>query len=157
TLLAAQKAGTRWKFVSISDPIDQIGPIGGALTLSNLPPFCAGSTYNPGNADGGKSYIGGYPAEPNDLLKFITRNQITNVVFIATDDHQNRINELTYSPTGQTEDQSSYVKVPSVFSIVAGPLGATGPDLITNHTFAMAQQYANSVVAAQQAAGVEPI
>jgi len=157
TLLAAQKAGTRWKFVSISDPIDQIGPIGGALTLSNLPSFGAGSTYSPVNADGGKSYIGGYRAERNDLLKFIADNQITNVVFIATDDHQNRINELTYSPTGQTEDQSSYVKVPSVFSIVAGPLGATGPDLITNHTFAMAQQYANSVVAAQQAAGVEPI
>jgi hypothetical protein len=51
---------------------------------------------------------------------------VTNVVFIATDDHQNRINELTYSPTGQTEDQSGYVKVPGVFSIVAGPLGATG-------------------------------
>jgi hypothetical protein len=83
--------------------------------------------------------------------------QITNVVFIATDDHQNRINELTYSPTGNTENQFTYVKVPYAFSIVAGPLGATGPDLITNHTFAMAQQYANSIVAAQQAAGVEPI
>ena len=49
------------------------------------------------------------------------------------------------------------MKVPYAFSIVAGPLGATGPDLITNHTFAMAQQYANSIVAAQQLAGVEPL
>jgi hypothetical protein len=157
TLLDAQAAGTPWKFISISDPIDQLGPIGGALTLNNLPSFGAGSTYSPVNADGGKSYMGGYRAERNDLLKWIADNRITNVVFIATDDHQNRINELTYSPTGQTEDQSSYVKVPYAFSIVAGPLGATGPDLITNHTFAMAQQYANSIAAAQQAAGVEPI
>src|SRR5262249_22265530 len=74
----------------------------------------------------------------------------------ATDDHQNRINELTYSPS-DTENQASYVKVPHVFSVVAGPLGATGPDLITNHSFAMAQQYANSIAAAQEAAGVEPI
>jgi phosphodiesterase/alkaline phosphatase D-like protein len=156
TLLEAQNAGTPWKFVSISDPIDQVGPIGGALTLNNLPSFGAGSTYAAVNSDGGKSYMGGYRAERNDLLKFIADNQITNVVFIATDDHQNRINELTYSPTGNTENQFTYVKVPYAFSIVAGPLGATGPDLITNHTFAMAQQYANSIVAAQQAAGVEP-
>src|SRR5262249_22840683 len=60
-------------------------------------------------------------------------------------------------PTGNTENQFTYVKVPYVFSIVAGPLGATGPDLITNHTFTMAQQYANSIVAAQQAAGIEPM
>src|SRR5512132_2678804 len=86
----------------------------------------------------------------------MAESPITNVVFISTDDHQNRINELTYSPTGNTENQFGYVKVPNVFSIVAGPLGATGPDLITNHTFAMAQQYADSIVAAQQAAGVEP-
>jgi len=156
TLVEAQNAGTPWKFVSVSDPIDQVGPIGSALTLNNLPSFGTGSTYAPVNSDGGKSYMGGYRSERNALLKFIADSQITNVVFIATDDHQNRINELTYSPTGNTENQFNYVKVPYVFSIVAGPLGATGPDLITNHTFAMAQQYANSIVAAQQAAGIEP-
>jgi len=157
TLLAAQATGTTWKFVTISDPIDQIGPIGGALTLNNLPSFGVGSTYAPVNADGGKAYMGGYRAERNALLKFIADHQIANVVFLATDDHQNRINELTYSPVGQTENQASYVKVPYCFSIVCGPLGATGPDLITNHTFAMAQQYADSIVAAQQVAGVEPL
>src|SRR5262245_40668289 len=157
TLLDAQNDGVTWKFVSVSDPVDQIGPIGGALALNNLPSFGAGSTYSPVNADGGKAYVGGYRAERNDLLKFIADNNIVNVVFISTDDHQNRINELLYSPTGATGAQTSYVKVPYVFSIVAGPLGATGPDLITNHTFAMAQQYANSIVAAEQAAGVDPI
>jgi len=164
TLLDAQNAGTAWKFVAVSDPIDQIGPIGGSLTLTGLPNFGSGvdgngnaSPYGPVNSDGGKSWIGGYRAERNALLKFIADHQITNVVFLATDDHQNRINELTYSPTGQTEVQSSYVKAPYVFSVVAGPLGATGPDLITNHTFAVAQQLANSLVNAQQTAGVEPI
>jgi phosphodiesterase/alkaline phosphatase D-like protein len=156
TLLDAQNAGTPWKFVVISDPIDQLGPIGGALTLLNLPNFGPGG-YAPVNADGGKAYQGGYRAERNELLKFIADNHIINVVFLATDDHQNRINELTYSPTSLTGNQASYVKVPYVFSIVAGPLGATGPDLITIHTFAMAQQYANSIFAAQQLAGVEPL
>jgi phosphodiesterase/alkaline phosphatase D-like protein len=167
TLLDAERAGTRWKFVSVSDPIDQIGPLGGALALKNLPCFysvgcnadgtpVSGPAYSPVNADGGKSYIGGYRWERNELLRFIAEHHIVNVVFIATDDHQNRINELTYSPT-DPENQATYVRVPHAFSIVAGPLGATGPDLITNHTFAMAQQYANSIAAAQEAAGVEPL
>lgn len=157
TLLEAQNAGTTWKFISISDPIDQLGPIGGALTLNNLPNFGAGSTYGAVNADGGKSWQGGYRAERNALLKFIADHQITNVVFLSTDDHQNRINELTYSPTGETENQASYVKAPYVFEIVAGPLGATGPDLITDHSFSVAKQLADSIAAAQQAAGIEPL
>src|SRR5262245_66019610 len=37
TLLAADQAGVIWKFINISDPIDQIGPIGGNLTLVNPP------------------------------------------------------------------------------------------------------------------------
>jgi hypothetical protein len=163
-LLAAQTAGITWKFVSVSDPIDQLGPIGGSLTLTNLPSFGAGvdgngasSPYAAVSSDGGKSWIGGYRAERNALLKFIADNKITNVVFMSTDDHQNRVNELTYSPTGDTENQASYVKVPYTFEIVAGPLGATGPDLITNHTFAMAQQLANSLATAQAAAGIEPL
>src|SRR6185295_15920347 len=73
TLLDAQNNGTTWKFVSISDPIDQLGPIGGALT----------GTITSVNADGGKSYMGGYRAERNALLKFIEDNHITNVVFLS--------------------------------------------------------------------------
>ena len=164
TLLAAQNAGIIWKFIAISDPIDQIGPIGGALTLSNLPSFGSGvdgngasSPYSPVSSDGGKSWMGGYRAERNALLKYIADNKITNVVFLTTDDHQNRVNELTYSPTGDTENQASYVKVPYTFEIVAGPLGATGPDLFTNHTFAAVQQLANSIYNAQKAAGIEPV
>ena len=156
TLLTAQQAGTPWKVIQISNPIDQIGPIGGALSLSNLPSFGQGSTYSPVSSDGGKSWQGGYRAERNALLKFIADNQIINVVFITTDDHQNRVNELTYSPTNQTSVQSSYIKVPYCFEIVAGPLGATGPDLITNHAFSMSQQLSQSLYNAQVSAGIEP-
>jgi len=233
TLLAAQQAGTPWKFINISDPIDEIGPIGGVLTLNNAPTTAdygtlgsitsvtttaastssktitvastvglvagqsvtgtgvpastvisaintdgttftvnnnstiangatltltpAASTYAPVSSDGGKSWMGGYRAERNALLKFIADNKIRNVVFLATDDHQNRINELTYSPTGDTGNQSSYVKVPYCFEVVCGPLGATGPDFIQNHTFALSKKLADSIANAQVAAGVEPI
>jgi hypothetical protein len=232
TLLASDQAGTTWKFINISDPIDQIGPIGGSLTLVNPPTqaeygtlgsitsivtsasttnmtitvgstvglvvgqgvsgtgvpanttittintdgttfrvsnnctiangttlalTAAPSTYAPVNSDGGKSWMGGYRAERNALLKFIADNQIHNVVFLATDDHQNRINELLYSPTGQTGDQTTYVKVPYCFEIVCGPLGATGPDLISNHSFSLVTKLADSIANAQTAANIEPI
>ncbi|MDB9449912.1 ExeM/NucH family extracellular endonuclease, partial [Dolichospermum circinale] len=147
TLLDAQTAGTPWKFVSLSDPIDQLGPIGGTLS----------GTLTYVNSDGGKSYMGGYRAERNDLLKFIADNGIKNVVFLSADDHQNRINELYYSPTGQTGVQSSYVKVPYVFSIVDGPLGATGPDAITDHSFANIKAIADDLATKQADKGIEPI
>ena len=122
-LLAAQQAGTTWKFVGLSNPIDQIGPIptssGAAslsgVTASSMQTYSGNAAYAPVTSDGGKAYFGGYRAERNALLKFIADNQIQNVVFMATDDHQNRINEVLYSPTGQTGTQSSYVKVPYCF------------------------------------------
>jgi uncharacterized protein YjiK/phosphodiesterase/alkaline phosphatase D-like protein len=159
-LLDAQSNGTTWKFVSLSDPIDQLGPIGGSLsgvTAATMAPFSGNAAYAPVNSDGGKSLQGGYRAERNDLLKFIADNHITNVVFLSTDDHQNRVNELYYSPSGETGNQSSYVKVPYTFAIVCGPLGATGPDLFVNHTFAGAQGAANLIANAQVVAGIDPI
>jgi phosphodiesterase/alkaline phosphatase D-like protein len=232
TLLVADQAGTTWKFINISDPIDQIGPIGDTLTLINPPTQAeygplgsitsivttasttnmtitvsstvglvvgqgvsgtgvpantnitgintngttftvnhnctiangatltltpALSTYAPVNSDGGKSWMGGYRAERNALLKYIADHRIYNVVFLATDDHQNRINELFYSPSGQTGVQASYIKVPYCFEIVCGPLGATGPDLISNHSFALVKKLADSIANAQAAANIEPI
>jgi phosphodiesterase/alkaline phosphatase D-like protein len=154
TLLAAEQAEIPWKLVALSSPIDQLGPIGGALTgVTN-----GGNVgYAPVASDGGKSWMGEYRAERNALLKFITDNHIYNVVFLTTDDHQNRVNELTYSPTGLTEVQASYVPVPHCFEIVDGPLGATGPDLVTNHTFANNKIIADSIANAQVAAGIEPV
>ena len=233
TLLAADQAGTTWKFINISDPIDQIGPIGGNLTLVNPPTTVeygtlgsiisivttgstnntrtvtvgttvglvvgqgvsgsgvpanttisaintdgttfsinnnatiatgttlsltpAPSTYAPVTSDGGKSWMGGYRTERNELLKYIADHRIHNVVFLATDDHQNRINELLYSPTSQTGVQASYVKLPYCFEIVCGPLGATGPDLISNHSFSLVRKLADSIASAETAANLEPI
>jgi len=154
TLASAQSNGVMWKFVTTSDPIDQLGPIGGALSgVTN-----GGNVgYAPVNSDGGKSFMGGYRAERNELLKFIADHGILNVVFLATDDHQNRINELLYSTNGQTALQSTYVRVPHCFSVVDGPLGATGPDLITNHVFTAVKGIADSLANAQVTAGLDPI
>ncbi|HLH55243.1 MAG TPA: alkaline phosphatase family protein, partial [Verrucomicrobiae bacterium] len=166
TLLAAEQNGTPWKFVALSDPIDQIGPAGGTLpgvTATTMQPYSGNAAYGPVSSDGGKAFVGGYRAERNALLKFIADHQIKNVVFLATDDHQNRINEVLYAPSGRTGpgstgfSQSDYVKVPYCFSIVCGPLGATGPDLFLNHNWSSVQGAANLIANAQVSAGVEPI
>ncbi len=135
-LLDAQKNGTVWKFVAVGDPIDQLGAIGSG-------------------ADGGKSWIGGYRAERNEILKFIADNNIKNVVFLSTDDHQNRVNELTY--LDNFNDPTSVRVLPNALAIVDGPIGATGPDTITDHSFANIKALADKLAAAQTAAGINPI
>ncbi len=135
-LLDAQKNGVAWKFVAIADPIDQLGTIGAG-------------------ADGGKSWIGGYRAERNELLKFIADNGIKNVTFLSCDDHQNRINELTYFDN--INDPSSIRVLPSAISVVDGPIGATGPDTITDHSFANIKTLADKLTAKQVAEKVNPI
>src|SRR5215468_6797091 len=107
TLLDAQNAGTPWKFVVISTPIDQTGP-----------------------AQDGKSWFGGYMAERNDLLKFIADHKIQNVVFLTTDDHLVRMTALNYFT--DLNDPSTARLVPGAFQIVTRPIGAGGPDLITD-------------------------
>src|SRR5262249_38026878 len=77
--------------------------------------------------------------------------------FLSTDDHQNRVNEVKYSPSGQTEVQASYVSVPHCFSIVDGPLGATGPETITDHSIANIQSIASGLATAQISAGLDPV
>jgi uncharacterized protein YjiK/phosphodiesterase/alkaline phosphatase D-like protein len=135
-LLDAQKNGTAWKFVAIADPIDQIGAIGSGV-------------------DGGKSWIGGYRAERNDLLKFIADNGIKNVIFLSCDDHQNRINELTY--LDNINDPTSIKVLPGAISVVDGPIGATGPDTITDHSFANVKALADKLAAKQVTDKVNPI
>ncbi|MEI7666249.1 MAG: alkaline phosphatase D family protein [Synechococcaceae cyanobacterium ELA263] len=136
TLLDAKNNGIVWKFINTSDPIDQIGAVGSG-------------------DDGGKSWMGGYRAERNDLLKFIADNGITNVMFLSSDDHQGRINEVLYvaDPTKPTV----YSKVPGVISMVDGPIGATGPDTVTDHTFANIKTLADALAAKQISNGVDPI
>src|SRR5262249_43701416 len=109
---------------------------------------------------GGKSWMGGYRPERNTLLKFIADNQVQNVVFLTTDDHQVRINELGYFTqfdANGTPIQSSYVRTPRTFQIVMGPIGATGPDGITDHSIANILQLAENFAAEQISFGIDPI
>jgi phosphodiesterase/alkaline phosphatase D-like protein len=164
-LLDAQNNGTTWKFVAVSSPIDQIGPVGGSFTINNSgDPGTTQPGFTSSESDGGKSWMGEYRPERNALLKFIADNHIDHVVFLSTDDHQVRINELGYftqfttnSLGFQTPVQSSYTRAPGVFEIVDGPIGATGPDTITDHSFANIQALAQSFASQQQAAGIDPI
>jgi 3-phytase/alkaline phosphatase D len=162
-LLTAQQQGVTWKFVAVSSPIDQIGPIGGSFTLTNGVNNGPG-TYSTSESDGGKSWMGGYRAERNALLKYVADNHIDHVIFLSTDDHQLRVNELGYftqfttdSLGFQTPVQSSYTRVPGVFEIVDGPIGATGPDGVTDHSFANIQTLATNFVAQQTMLGIDPI
>jgi phosphodiesterase/alkaline phosphatase D-like protein len=71
-LLDAQSKGITWKFVNISVPIQNLGPILAADRFE------------------------GYAAERNQLLKFINDNHIENVVFVAAEAHTYSVNNLTY-------------------------------------------------------------
>jgi phosphodiesterase/alkaline phosphatase D-like protein len=160
-LLAAQANGTTWKFVALSSPIDQIGPIGGSFTINNSgDPNTTQPGFTSSESDGGKSWMGGYRFERNELLKFIADNHIEHVVFMSTDDHQVRINELGYFTQfdqNGTPIQTSYTRVPGAFEIVVGPIGATGPDTITDHSIANIQALAQNFASQQAAMGIDPI
>jgi len=134
-LADAQKDGVTWKIVAISSPIDQIGQVAGS--------------------DGGKSWIGGYRAERNRLLKFIADQHIGHVVFLTTDDHQNRVDELYY--LADPANPHSRSAVPGAFTIVAGPIGAGGPDRFSEHGYAVAASEADHLVATERAAGIVPV
>jgi len=131
TLKNAQVSGINWKIIAVSSPIDM------------------------GGEDNGKTWIGGYRAERNELLQFIADNRINNVVFLSTDDHQNRVNELTYLT--KPNDPTSMTRVPNTFTIVAGPIGASGPDNITDHSFSNIKLLADKLVVEQKKKGIEPL
>jgi len=140
TLLDAKANGTVWKFINITDPMDMIGAYGSG-------------------EDGGKSWWGGYRAERNEILKFIADNGIKNVVFIASDDHTVRLNELTYmpDPTKDPTNPANYKALDGVIHIVDGPFGATGPDTVTDHSFANVKALADALALKQRNAGLNPV
>ena len=133
TLEQAQKDGIPWKFVAISSPIDEVGKASATGKLRNGQPD---RTQSPD----GKSWWGGYRSERNQLLKFITDNHIDHVVFLTTDDHMARVTQLQY----QADPNSSASKtlVPGAFQLLAGPIGAAGPDGLTDHSFTTIQMAA---------------
>jgi phosphodiesterase/alkaline phosphatase D-like protein len=88
----------KWQVVAVSSPIDVQGD------------------------DGGKSWAGNYTAERNLIFRFIADNGIRNVVFLSTDDHETRVQQLAYEAT--PGDRTTYMQVPEAFEIVIGPIGS---------------------------------
>jgi outer membrane autotransporter protein len=105
-LSQAQVDGVVWKVVSVSTPID-------VWTDTN-------------NQLDNKSWVAGYNAERNEIMKFIEDNKISNVLFLTTDDHISRATRLTYQPAGASAS-SSWATMSSAFQLLAGPAGAVGP------------------------------
>ena len=140
TLLQTKADGVNWKIIAVSSPIDQAGSKSG----NGIIPL-----------DTGKTWWGGYRNERNELLKFIDDNNIKNVVFITTDDHETRVNELTY--LADINDPNSSVVLPNAFTIVGGPLGAFGPGIISDHSFNNIKSIADSIVNQQQTNNVNPL
>ncbi len=130
TLLQVEGDGVRWKFVVISSPIDQVGGT---------------------QAPDGKSWWGGYRSERNRLLRFLVDNHIDHVVFLTTDDHHVRVTQLQYQT--DPNDANSKGLVPGAFQLVAGPIGAGGPDGFTDHSFTAIQKAATDRNASQLALG----
>jgi phosphodiesterase/alkaline phosphatase D-like protein len=96
-LIDAQNKGITWKFVNISDPIENFGPIAAAGRFE------------------------GYAAERSELLKFINDHHIENVVFVSADDHLFSVNNLTYQDFfGAPQIVTSAIEVDTM--AVAAPL-----------------------------------
>src|SRR5262249_59647447 len=95
----------------------------------------------------GKHWNVGYRAERNELLKFIADNHIDHVVFLTTDDHLVRVNELTYLT--DPGDPTSVARVPEAFQILAGPLGAGKIPDVTDHSFSNIKSLADTLAANQ--------
>lgn len=105
-LSKAQQDGVVWKVVSVSTPIDV--------------------WLTPENTLDNKSWIAGYNAERNEIMKYIETNKISNVVFLTTDDHIARATRLTYQPAGAA-GSNPWTSMSSAFQLLAGPGGAIGP------------------------------
>lgn len=119
-LLAAKADGVLWTVINISSPIDALGAPGSDQVVE------AGGT----SVDA-KSWWGNYRYERNELLKFIVNSGLRNVVFLAADDHEARVNEVVYSPNADSSDPAALTKnlvaAPGVFTVVSSPIGAARP------------------------------
>lgn len=97
-LIAADEAGSTWKFVMIPEPIQ------------NLFPGINVDSYE------------GYMKERAELLSFIEENNIENVVFVAADVHMTSVNNLTY----QTEPFGEQIAT-NVWEITTGAIAYDPP------------------------------
>lgn len=122
-LLQAKADGVLWTIVNISSPIDAEGA-----------PGEDGEVIFGETSVDAKSFWGNYRWERNEILRFIAENNIRNVVFLSSDDHEFRVNELDYVPNPDPASDGgegltrNLAVVPGVFTVVASPLGAARPD-----------------------------
>ena len=122
-LLKAKADGVLWTIVNISSPIDATGG----------PGFDGEAAFGETSVDA-KSFWGNYRWERNEILRFLAENGIRNVVFLSSDDHEFRVNELVYAPNPDPASDNgegltkNLALVPGVFTVVASPLGAARPD-----------------------------
>jgi hypothetical protein len=122
-LLQAKADGVLWTIVNISSPIDATGGPGQDGQVG----------FGETSVDA-KSFWGNYRWERNEILRFIAENNIRNVVFNSSDDHEFRVNELVYAPNPDPSSDGgegltkNLAVVPGVFTVVASPLGAARPD-----------------------------
>lgn len=111
-LLDAQKKDITWKFVSVPEPAQNLGVVGASDRFE------------------------GYARERTDILKFITDNDIENVVFITADIHGTVINNLGYQELTATGIQHMPT---SVFEISTGsvaydkPFGSNALELLAQN------------------------
>jgi phosphodiesterase/alkaline phosphatase D-like protein len=101
-LLAAQNAGTTWKFVMVPEPIQNLGVLNASDRFE------------------------GYAAERADLLRFIDQNNIENVVFVAADIHGTLVNNLTYqNGPFQPQIESGAFEITTGSGAFSAPFGPT--------------------------------
>jgi 3-phytase len=97
-LIQAQKDGITWKFIMLSQPIQNLGVA------------IAADRYE------------GYAAERTEILKFINDSKISNVVFVTADFHGTLVNNLTYQlAPGQAQIPTS------AFEIITGSVAYDAP------------------------------
>jgi phosphodiesterase/alkaline phosphatase D-like protein/predicted AlkP superfamily pyrophosphatase or phosphodiesterase len=101
-LLQSQKDGVTWKFVTVAEPIQNIGVLAASDRFE------------------------GYAAERTEILKFINDNKISNVVFIAADIHGTLVNNLTYQTApGQAQIATSAFEITTGSVAYSEPFGQT--------------------------------
>lgn len=122
-LLRAKADGVLWTIVNVSSPVDATGA-----------PGQDGEVIFGQTSVDAKSFWGNYRWERNEILRFIAEHDIRNVVFLSSDDHEFRVNELVYAPNPDTASDNgegltnNLAVVPGVFTAVASPLGAARPE-----------------------------
>ncbi len=101
-LLQADSDGITWKFVTVPEPIQNLGVVGA------------------------EDRFEGYAAERTELLKFIDDNEIDNVVFVAADVHGTLVNNLTYQTgPGQSQIATNAFEITTGAVAFDAPLGPT--------------------------------